>query len=122
MLGRGSGGDPPLRLLMSAAAESAPYWLGTVFSQMADGVLVLDPEGRAIESNPAAEQMLGGEIPPGCTPEDRRELFDIRRPDGFQLPPEDRPSAIALATGQPVNNIAMVVVHRDGTQRELSAS
>src|SRR6266542_990037 len=106
------------------AAESgaAGLWLRTIFNQMADGVLVLDPQGRVMERNAAANRLIGDEIPLGATPDERRELFDLRRPDGSPLPPDERPSAVALATGQPVTNIQMQVVHRDGTLVELSAS
>ena len=105
-----------------AEAEAARLWLRTIFNQMADGVLVLDPQGRVVERNATVNQMFGGEIPLGATPEERRKLFDLRRADGTPMPPEEHPSAVALTTGQPVTNVQMQVVHRDGAQRELSAS
>src|SRR5207302_7695311 len=103
-------------------AESSRLWLRTIFNQMADGVLVLDPQGSVVDSNAAAARLIGGPIPPGATAAQRLELFDVRCPDGTPMPAEERPSAVAFATGATVSNIPMLVVHPDGVQVELSAS
>jgi PAS domain S-box-containing protein len=108
--------------LDSARLHAAGLWLRTIFDQMADAVMVLDRDGRVVERNAAAEQLFGGPIPIGMTAANGRDLFDIRRPDGSPLPAAERPSAMALTNGEPVNNVDMVVVHPDGSQVELSAS
>src|SRR3954464_12811042 len=51
------------------------------------GVVVEDADGRVIASNPAADRLLGPE--PSTIHE-----------DGWPLPPENRPGAVALRTGE----------------------
>ena len=39
--------------------DLVPYARGAVLDRIADGVLVVDPEGRVLEANPAAARLLG---------------------------------------------------------------
>ncbi|MGH2351483.1 MAG: ATP-binding protein [Chloroflexota bacterium] len=105
-----------------ATAESARMWLQTIFDQMTDGILVLDPQGRVLESNAAAARLFGGQVPAGATAAERRDRFDLRHPDGTVLLAAESPSAQALARGERITDVGIVVARPDGSQLELSVN
>ncbi len=83
---------------------------------MADAVLVVAPQGRVVDANPAAVELVGGS---------RREdlllsvdafasRFHLRRSDGTRLPPEGWPSSRALA-GETLRGYEAMLRRTDGT-------
>jgi len=88
--------------------------LRSIFSAVAGGIVVLDRKLRVIQTNAAAERILG--LPAnyliGRTAEERRAQ-EVRE-DGSLFTPEDLPSAIALRTGRPVRDVIMGVHRPDG--------
>lgn len=65
------------------------------------GVVLQDTEGRALASNPSARRILGltEEQLAGIAPIDPR--WALLHEDGWPLPPDERPSRIALRTRRP---------------------
>jgi PAS domain S-box-containing protein len=77
------------------------------------GILLQDPEGRAIVSNQSAQRILGlsADQLAGAAPVDPR--WAILHEDGWPLPSEERPSRVALRTRAPVRD-ALVGVKQPG--------
>lgn len=79
----------------------------TLFETMTQGVVYQDPDGIIITMNPAAEKILGmsvGQIL-GRRPQDLNWVTITE--DGLDFPEEVYPSAVALRTGEVVNNVVM---------------
>src|SRR5262245_35409806 len=81
------------------------------------GILILDPIGEVIWSNPAALEMLGLTVDEmlGRTLGDPR--WNVVREDGTEFPAEEQPAARALPTRRPVHNVAMGARHSTSRER-----
>ncbi len=85
----------------------------TLFDNFPLGITVSDQDGKISETNSNAEKLLG------LTREEQlgREIYDreweIIRPDGKPMNPEEFASVIALKTGKRVENVEMGVVKPD---------
>jgi|GEM_PF-762769 len=96
------------------ARRKSEEQLKSIFSAVSEGIVVLDRKLRVIQTNAAAERILG--LPAnylmGRTADERlaREV----REDGSLFTPEDLPSAVALRTGRPVRDVVMGVHRPDG--------
>ncbi len=87
---------------------------------MADGVVLVDRDGRTAFINPAGEAILGrGDV--GVPIYKHAEVFGIRDENGKIVPENELPSAQALATGRPVHDVTMFV-KRDGRSIAISMS
>jgi len=86
----------------------------TLFDTFPLGVMVSDSEGRILESNPMAEKLLG------LSPEEINqrkidgEEWQIVRPDGTPLPPEEFASVRALGEKILIENQEMGIVKARG--------
>lgn len=80
-----------------------------LFAHMSVGVVFQDVEGRTIDANPAAQQLLGmtREQLLGLTPFDAR--WRVIQVDGVEVPGAMHPAMVALRTGQPVRNMIIGV-------------
>jgi diguanylate cyclase (GGDEF)-like protein/PAS domain S-box-containing protein len=101
--------DPTRALLAALPSGHAldALQLRTVFAGMAVGLLVLDGTGRVIDTNPAAEALLGltrEDILSRPAADPRWQAVDA---DGVPLTPGRMPALQALRTGQPVHNFEM---------------
>ncbi len=78
-----------------------------LFAHMAVGVVFQDADGRIIDANPAAQQLLGltREQLLGLTSFDPR--WRTIQVDGVELPGVMHPAIVALRTGQAVRNVIM---------------
>ena len=83
----------------------------SLFSQMGQGLVVQDLEGRIVEANPAAERILGLSLDQmqGRTSMDPR--WHAVRSDGSKLAGEEHPAMVALATGVSTLGVPMGVFH-----------
>ncbi len=83
----------------------------TLVTTMAEGVVVQEPAGRIIASNPAAERILGltADQLAGRTSLDPR--WRTVREDGSPFPGSEHPAMVTLRTGQPQTE-AIMGVHR----------
>jgi len=89
---------------------------------IAEGVVVLDAEGKITTCNPAAERILG--LPTGQLI--GRTLMDLRwgaiHEDGSPFPVEDHPALLTLRTGQPQLDVCMGIQKPDGTRMWINVS
>jgi PAS domain S-box-containing protein len=75
---------------------------------MADGVMLVDGEGKVVFINPAGQQLLGAKNVE--TPILRHaEVYRLRDQDGQELDANELPAAQALATGRPVNDKTLII-------------
>ncbi len=81
----------------------------TLFETMTPGVVYQNRDGNIISVNPSAEKLLGltFEQMLGRTSMDPR--WRAIREDGTDLPGEEHPSMVALATGKRINNVILGV-------------
>jgi PAS domain S-box-containing protein len=105
-----------------AALALSEERLRRTFDSMAEGLLLLDPGGAAIEANPAACRILGmtreqllGRAPPGAE-------LELVRADGSPWPREELPSMITLRTGEAQEKRIMGVRAPGGAQRWISVN
>jgi diguanylate cyclase (GGDEF)-like protein/PAS domain S-box-containing protein len=89
--------------------------LKTLFDNFPTGITVTDAQGHIVESNPAAERLLG-------VPRDTQNQRDIDAPewrivrtDGTPMPAEEYASVRALREQRRVDDVEMGIVKPDGT-------
>ena len=86
-----------------------------ILTTLREGVILRDADGNVIESNPAAERMLGmavDELPSGWSP---GADWPVVHPDGTPWAFDERPSAVALRTGVEVEDELMGLRRPDGS-------
>jgi PAS domain S-box-containing protein len=102
------------------ALRSEHALLESILATSVAGILVVAPEGRVIFLNRTAEAALSitrAELA------DRTELpsgWRFLTPDGDLLPEAARPARRVVATGQPVQDVRLIVERPDGQRRLLS--
>jgi PAS domain S-box-containing protein len=76
-----------------------------LYETMAQGIVIQDNQGRILEANRAAQEILGLSMDQmlGKTPYDPR--WKLIREDGSPYNPEEMPSNIALRTGKPTKDV-----------------
>lgn len=89
---------------------------------MAEGVAVHGRDGQILRANPAAEEILGLTLDQmqGRHPVD--PAWQLTRPDGSPLPPEEIPSEITRRTGEPCRNHLLRVRRSGGDEAWLSVN
>ncbi len=96
--------------------------LRDLFETMAEGVVLIAPDGRIVKANRAAECILGirrSEI------EGRDYVgpeWEIERPDGTPMPPEEMAGPRAMKERRPVRNVVMGVRRPDALIRWINVS
>lgn len=96
--------------LADAAAER-----DAILGQLAEGVIVTDPEGRIVFVNDAATRHHGVarlDVPP----ENYSEAYHLFTDDGAPYPPEDLPLARAVMKGETVTDARWRIRRPDGTE------
>lgn len=90
--------------------------LSSIFSSLAEGVLLQDADARILECNAAAERILGltRDQMTGRTALDPRWCWV--REDGSAFPGEEHPSVVTLRTGESQRNV-VVGVHKPNGSR-----
>lgn len=88
---------------------------------MADGVLLVDGEGRTVFMNPSGQRLLGtGEV--GVPITKHAEAYRLRDQHGRLLDPEELPAAQALATGRAVQDVTILIAREDTVAVSMSAT
>ncbi|MGD9832815.1 MAG: ATP-binding protein [Piscinibacter sp.] len=88
--------------------------LRDLIDTMSEGLVVVDRDMRPIDCNEAMARFAGmtrKQLLAGGPASGRNEM---RRPDGHVLAPQERPAALALATGQPQRDVLIDLRHADG--------
>ena len=92
----------------------------SVLNAMAEGVVLRSSDGKIIDCNPSAERILGlsrAQMMGLKSVDPRwRALHEDRSP----FPGVDHPAMVTLRTGQPCNDVIMVIHLPDGTERWLN--
>ncbi|UGT68950.1 diguanylate cyclase [Nocardia gipuzkoensis] len=107
-----------------AAQRRAEHYFTTVVSQLEEGVVVIDPEGRIESMNPAAKRIFGTEGPDGQVIGRTIQSLPLVLLDAKAqpLPPSRHPVARTLATGETITGYIFGVDRVDGQRRWLSGS
>ncbi|MFX1513681.1 MAG: PAS domain S-box protein, partial [Promethearchaeota archaeon] len=117
-----SGEDISERRLTEERLKESEEQYRNLFETMSEGVIFVKPDGQITEANPAACRILGltfSEI------EDRKLItpeWEILRPDGTSMPPEERVLRRAMIENRPVKNVVMGLKHPDSTLLWIDAS
>ncbi len=91
--------------------------LRAVFDSMAEGVVILDGQGNAIESNPAATSLLN--LSPTLPRKWMAPDECCVREDGSPFPCDEHPDRLAMKTGQAVHKVVMGIPAEGGELRWL---
>jgi PAS domain S-box-containing protein len=81
---------------------------------MADGVLLVDGEGRTVFINPAGQRLLGT-FEVGVPITRHAEVYRLRDEHGRVLNPQELPAAQSLSTGRPVQDKTILIARGDET-------
>jgi PAS domain S-box-containing protein len=85
----------------------------TMIAGMADGVMLVDKDGKSVYINPAGQQLFGRRDL-GVPIFKHAEVYRLRAEDGELVDPKELPSAQALSTGRPVRDVTLTVARDDG--------
>lgn len=88
---------------------------------MADGVLLVDGEGRTVFINPAGQRLLGKKDV-GVSITQQAEVYRLRDEHGRTLDPQELPAAQALSTGRPVQETTVIIAREGGEKVAVSMS
>jgi PAS domain S-box-containing protein len=96
--------------------------LRSLFDTMAEGVVLINPDGQIVQANAAAERLLGLKLD---EIEGRNYIspeWEILRPDGMPMPPEEMAGPIAMKEKRLVTDVEMGVKRPNGATCWLSVS
>jgi diguanylate cyclase (GGDEF)-like protein/PAS domain S-box-containing protein len=109
------------RQATAALAESEERYR-TMVETLAEGVMVFDTAGRILSLNPAAEQILGRSRNELIASSAMEEAWSPLDSSGEVIPPERRPIAVTLRTGQPQRGVVLAPDTPDGQRVWLSVN
>lgn len=89
--------------------------LRTLFDEMEEGVVLQTSDGDIIESNPAAERLLGLSTDQLVGRSSTDAGWRCIRDDGSPFPGEEHPAMVVLRTQEPVSKVVMGVHKPDGS-------
>jgi len=109
------------KLAEEALRESGER-LRSLFEAMTEGVILIAPDGQIVQANPAAEHILGLrrsqiEGRSYVSPE-----WEILRPDGTPMPPEEMAGSRAMKEKRLVKDVVMGVKRPDGQVAWINVS
>ena len=84
----------------------------TMIGGMADGVMLVDGEGKSVYINPAGQKLLG-RSDVGVPIFQQPQVYRLRDEYGRAVNPDDLPAAQALATGRTVQDVTVTVARED---------
>ena len=94
----------------------------STLTAMAEGVFVCDSQGRVLDSNPAAVQLLGPAAQPGSDSILHQPGFELVQLDGSPLPEASNPLHAALHSGQARRDHLVGIVRAGQPLRWISAN
>lgn len=110
--------DPDLLSVERLVTSETKY--RSVVDLMAEGVVFQDADGRFLDANPAALDILGR------SEEQMRHMsnddadWESIRSDGSPFPADEHPAIVTLRTGEPQRGIVMGIRRSDGSRRWIS--
>ncbi len=114
--------DMTERKRMEEGLRESEQRLRSLFDTMAEGVVLIAPDGQIVQANPAAEHILGIK---------RSEIeghnyvgpeWEILRPDGTPMPPDEMAGPRAMKEKRRIRDVEMGVKHQDGSTSWISVS
>ncbi len=96
--------------------------LQSLFETMAEGVVLINPEGQIIHANLAAVGILGLSRSEIQSRHYTVSAWAIVRPDGTVMPPEEMAGSRAMTERRPVKNQVLGVTQPNGLVRWISVS
>ena len=93
-----------------------------LFETMSEGVILIAPDGKIILANPSAVHILGLEL---SAIQERNYIvpaWEILRPDGTPMPPEEMAGPRAMSERRSVNNVVMGVRRPDAAISWINVS
>jgi len=89
---------------------------------MADGVMLVDEEGKTVFINPAGQRLLGNTAV-GIPIFRHAEIYRLRDEHGRRLDPQELPAAQALSTGRAVQDVTVIIAReQERTAVSMSAT
>ncbi|QLY34464.1 diguanylate cyclase [Nocardia huaxiensis] len=108
--------------LAEAAQRRAEQFFTTVVSQLEEGVVVIDREGRIESANPAARRIFGYDADDLIGTRIDELPLTLLDANAQPMPPSWYPVARTMATGETVTRFVFGVDRPDGQRRWLSCS
>ncbi|MBU7004673.1 MAG: PAS domain S-box protein, partial [Theionarchaea archaeon] len=105
-----------------AALKNSEERMHALFETMAEGVIVLNSEGRIVEANDAAERILSIDRSRVKNSDYVGPDWEAIRPDGSSMPISEIPSAVAMRENRPVKDVVMGIKRTDAPVVWLSVS
>ena len=99
---------------LSAPASATPDVADRVLAALDVGIVVEDPYGRALSSNPSAERILGLTHEQLSGDAGLPDGWGTIHEDGWPLAPDARPGQIALRTGRPCTGVTLGIKQPGG--------
>ncbi|HEX3135334.1 MAG TPA: PAS domain S-box protein, partial [Planctomycetota bacterium] len=93
-----------------------------VINAMHEGIVIHRPDGRIIDANRSAAEILGLSFDQLIARDNADSQWLLVREDGSRFPVEEFPSSVAQRTGKPKHLVVMGVHRPDDTTRWLSAN
>ena len=102
--------------------RAAEHRYETAVNALAEGVAVLDREGRVIAFNKSATRILAMTRDQFTGRMVQDPDWQLQREDGTPFPMEEHPVVVTLATGEDRDDVVLVAALPDGTRRTLTVS
>ena len=96
--------------------------LRSVFAAMSEGVIVQRPDGRVVDANPAAAEMLGVSLDALIGGTSADPSWQPLREDLTPMPGDEHPGRMSLKTGRPVRNKILGMRTGSGARRWMSVN
>src|ERR1041385_1876879 len=80
---------------------------------MSDGIMLIDRDGKSVFINPAGQKLLG-QSQVGVPITEHAQIYRLRNESGQPIEAKELPSAQALSTGKPVEDVTLLVAKEDG--------
>ncbi|TGN14495.1 PAS domain-containing sensor histidine kinase [Leptospira ilyithenensis] len=95
-------------------------FLNKVLAISADGIAILNPDGRIIYANRSSEKILGLERNEGNIIKYKLPKFHYKTLEGNPFPEENQPFAVILRTREPVENIIQIISWEGENEKTIS--
>jgi len=96
--------------------------LQSLFDTMTEGVILIEPDGQITQANPAAERILQLKRPEIQGRNYVGPEWELLRPDGTPMPPEEMAGPRAMQEKRPVKDVVMGFKRPDGVVSWLNVS